>query len=225
MGRREVVGPQHPQVVLDQFGPLLLDEDGPGLEHVVVRPVELLHARLDRFRLDAGLGRIVDATRQVAVGVDGRRLAQPIGDAEQASENRHQRGSLIMVREHLHPTHVPARGSAGCRWPAAACCRPSAPVTASCVVATAVARPGRSGGGRRGSPSAGPADGQTGARGSGMGTSMCAATTRRPAPTAASSDACPGPGSSGRVIYRYGPEGRTGWFPGRGPRGPTNAVG
>ena len=29
----EVVGPQHPQVVLDQVGPLLLDEDGPLLEH------------------------------------------------------------------------------------------------------------------------------------------------------------------------------------------------
>jgi nickel-type superoxide dismutase maturation protease len=35
----------------------------------------------------------------------------------------------------------------------------------------------------------------------------------------------PRSGVVGQVIYRYGPEGRTGWFPGRGPRGPTNAVG
>jgi len=44
----EVVGPQHPQVMLDQIGPLLFDDDGPLLEDRVVRAVELLHARLHR---------------------------------------------------------------------------------------------------------------------------------------------------------------------------------
>ena len=38
----EVVRPEHPQVVLDELGPLLLDEDRPGLEDRVVRRVVLL---------------------------------------------------------------------------------------------------------------------------------------------------------------------------------------
>ncbi len=37
----------------------------------------------------------------------------------------------------------------------------------------------------------------------------------RPAPTAASSDPSPARCLAGRVIYRYAPAGRTGWFPGR----------
>ena len=65
----EVVGPQHPQVVLDQLGPLLLDHDGPGLEGLVVGGVVLLDGALDRLGLDAGLSRVVDAAGQVAVGV------------------------------------------------------------------------------------------------------------------------------------------------------------
>ena len=69
----EVVGPQHPQVVLDQVGPLLFDEDRPGLERLVVRRVVLLLDGLDRLGLDAGLGRVVDTARKVAVGVDGGR--------------------------------------------------------------------------------------------------------------------------------------------------------
>ena len=32
----EVVGPQHPEVVLDQLGPLLLDQDGAGAEDRVL---------------------------------------------------------------------------------------------------------------------------------------------------------------------------------------------
>src|SRR4051794_22024131 len=71
--RLEVVGPQHPQVVLDQVGPLLLDQDGAGAEDRVLVGLVLLLDGLDRFRLDAGLSRVVDAAGEVAVrgGLDG----------------------------------------------------------------------------------------------------------------------------------------------------------
>ena len=70
----EVVGPQHPQVVLDQLGALLLDDDGAGAEVGVVVVGELADDALDGLGLDAGLGGVVDAAGQVAVGgdVDGR---------------------------------------------------------------------------------------------------------------------------------------------------------
>src|SRR3712207_7348252 len=42
----EVVGPQHPQVVLDQLSPLLLDEQGPGTELRVGVGLVLLRDRL-----------------------------------------------------------------------------------------------------------------------------------------------------------------------------------
>src|SRR3954453_9105828 len=71
--RLEVVGPQHPQVVLDQVGPLLLDQDRAGAEDRVLVGLVLLLDGLDRFRLDAGLSRVVDAAGEVAVrgGLDG----------------------------------------------------------------------------------------------------------------------------------------------------------
>src|SRR3954462_1960258 len=71
--RLEVVGPQHPQVVLDQVGPLLLDQDGAGAEDRVLVGLVLLLDGLDRFRLDAGLSRVVDAAGEVAVcgGLNG----------------------------------------------------------------------------------------------------------------------------------------------------------
>ena len=56
----EVVGPQHPEVVLDQVGPLFLDDDGPLPERLVLRIVVLLDGPLHRFGLDAGLGGVVD---------------------------------------------------------------------------------------------------------------------------------------------------------------------
>src|SRR3954451_18217702 len=69
----EVVGPEHPQVVLDQVRPLFLDQDGAGAEDRVLVALVLLLDGLDRLRLDAGLGRVVDAAREVAVrgGLDG----------------------------------------------------------------------------------------------------------------------------------------------------------
>ena len=69
-GGLEVVGPQHPQVVLDQLGALLLDDQGAGAELRVGVGLVLLADGLDRLGLDAGLGRVVDATGQVAVGAD-----------------------------------------------------------------------------------------------------------------------------------------------------------
>src|SRR3954470_16608037 len=65
--RLEVVGPQHPQVVLDQVRPLLLDQDGAGTEDRVLVGLVLLLDGLDRLRLDAGLGRVVHAAGEVAV--------------------------------------------------------------------------------------------------------------------------------------------------------------
>src|SRR6478672_4239577 len=64
--RLEVVGPQHPQVVLDQLGALLLDQDRPGAEVGVVVVRDLGDDGLDRLGLDAGLGGVVDSARQVA---------------------------------------------------------------------------------------------------------------------------------------------------------------
>jgi hypothetical protein len=59
----EVVGPQHPQVVLHQVGALLLDEDGALAEDRIVVVLVLLLAVADRLRLDAGLGGVVHAAR------------------------------------------------------------------------------------------------------------------------------------------------------------------
>src|SRR5690606_86464 len=70
VGRLEVVGPQHPQVLLDQLGALLLDQNRPGAELGVLVGRVLLGDRLDRLGPDPGLRRVVDATRQVAVRGD-----------------------------------------------------------------------------------------------------------------------------------------------------------
>jgi hypothetical protein len=67
----EVVGPQHPQVLLHEVRPLLLDGDRAILEDRVVGALVLLLAGLHGLRLDTGLRRIVDAARQIAVSVDG----------------------------------------------------------------------------------------------------------------------------------------------------------
>src|SRR5580693_4456995 len=76
--RLEVVRPQHPQVVLDEFRALFLDDERPGAElRVGVRGV-LLADGLDGLRLDPGLFGVVDTARQVAVCVrDGLRREQP----------------------------------------------------------------------------------------------------------------------------------------------------
>src|SRR3954463_10480299 len=69
--RLEVVGPQHPQVVLHELRTLLLDEQRASAEDGVLVALVLLADRLDRLRLDARLRRVVDAAGQVTVGRDG----------------------------------------------------------------------------------------------------------------------------------------------------------
>src|SRR5215212_2659644 len=66
--RLEVVGPQHPQVVLDEVRALLLDDQRALAERRVVVALVLLLDGLHRLGLDAGLGRVVHAAREVAVG-------------------------------------------------------------------------------------------------------------------------------------------------------------
>ena len=68
--RLEVVGPQHPEVVLDELGALLLDEHGSGAEVGVVVVGQLADDPLDRLGLDPRLGGVVHAAGQVAVGRD-----------------------------------------------------------------------------------------------------------------------------------------------------------
>src|SRR5664279_69193 len=72
----EVVGPEHPEVVLDQVGPLLLDGQGAGAEGRVVIALVLLLDHPHRLGLDAGLRRVVDTAGQVAVGRQGGRRGQ-----------------------------------------------------------------------------------------------------------------------------------------------------
>ena len=93
-GGLEVVGPQHPQVVLDQLGALLLDDQGAGAELRVGVGLVLLADRLDRLGLDPGLRRVVDAARQVAVGADdGARREE---GAEVASGPLHGMFAMIL---------------------------------------------------------------------------------------------------------------------------------
>src|SRR6266700_4229707 len=54
--RLEVVGPQHPQVVLDKLGALLLDDDRASPESRVLIGGVLFRDRLDGLRLDQRLG-------------------------------------------------------------------------------------------------------------------------------------------------------------------------
>jgi hypothetical protein len=70
-------------VVLAEFGPLLLDEDGPLLEDVVVALLELLGDGLHRLGLDAGLGRVVHTAGKVAVGAHVERGADAVNDGDQ----------------------------------------------------------------------------------------------------------------------------------------------
>src|SRR3954451_21034742 len=69
--RLEVVGPQHPQMVLHELGPLLLDEQRASAEDGVLVALVLLADRLHRLGLDARLRRVVDAAGQVTVSRDG----------------------------------------------------------------------------------------------------------------------------------------------------------
>src|SRR6185437_13068634 len=112
----EVVGPQHPQVVLDQLGPLLLDDQRPRPIHRVLVLLVLLHDRLDRLSLDPGLRRVIDTAGQVAVGVsDGAGREKP---------GQPHRGNLRIAA--MIPLCRPysAGPSAGCWWSARRWCLP-----------------------------------------------------------------------------------------------------
>src|SRR3954462_13736950 len=65
--RLEVVGPQHPEVVLHELGTLLLDEQRTGAEDRVLVALVLLTDGLHRLCLDAGVCGVVDAAGQVTV--------------------------------------------------------------------------------------------------------------------------------------------------------------
>src|SRR3954452_25203222 len=94
--RLEVVGPQHPEVVFDELGALLLDQDRAGPEVGVVIVGDLGDDRLHRLRLDPRLGRVVDAAGKVAVGRDVDRGSE---------QQRVHRGPLVWWwRLVLHPT-------------------------------------------------------------------------------------------------------------------------
>jgi hypothetical protein len=77
----EVVVPQHREVVLGQRGAVVDDLECAGPEDRVLVGQELLLHGLDGLRLDAGLGGVVDAAGQVAVGRDDGPRGQ---DGEQA---------------------------------------------------------------------------------------------------------------------------------------------
>src|SRR5487761_685332 len=94
VGRLEVVGPQHPQVMLDQLGALLLDDQAAGAELRVRVLLVLLVDGLDGFGLDTGLSGVIDATRQIAVRMGGNLRF------EQASKQPH-RSTFRSVWSHV----------------------------------------------------------------------------------------------------------------------------
>jgi len=67
--RLEEVGPQDPQMMLDELCPLVLDGNTSLSEYVIVGVVVFLTCFEHRLRLDSCLGRVVDAAHEVAVSV------------------------------------------------------------------------------------------------------------------------------------------------------------
>src|SRR5215467_13438528 len=110
----EVVGPQYPQVVLDQLGPLFLDDQRAGLERWVFTVLVLLADGLDGLGLDACLRRVVDPAGEVAVRVGGGLRFQETG------EQPHRSPSLSDHEIPVSDTTRPGLASTwrGCmRWP------------------------------------------------------------------------------------------------------------
>jgi hypothetical protein len=63
-------------MMLDLFGTLLLDEDGAGLEVLIIGVCVLLKGFQARQRLDLGLGGVIDAAVQIAVGMGWGRVGE-----------------------------------------------------------------------------------------------------------------------------------------------------
>src|SRR3954464_2867602 len=114
--RLEVVGPQHPQVVLDQIAPLFLDQDGAGAEDRVLVALVLLLDGLDALGLDAGLGRVVDAAGEVAVcgGLDGGEHAGETHGCASGVVGNFSSGTLLaVITDDMPSGQVPPLAS---RW-------------------------------------------------------------------------------------------------------------
>src|SRR6186997_3155808 len=74
--RLEVVAPEDVEMMLHELRALLLDVDAASAEQRIVAGLVLLDDAEARLGLDAGLLGIIDAARDVAVGVDHARWAQ-----------------------------------------------------------------------------------------------------------------------------------------------------
>src|SRR5439155_12020997 len=94
MLRLEVVMPQHVDVVLGEFGSLLLDDDASGAEELVGTGGVLLDDLVAGLCLDPGLLRVVHTTGDVAVGVDAPRGAQWIAHGLSSSCHHSVRNSV-----------------------------------------------------------------------------------------------------------------------------------
>src|SRR6266567_7771001 len=209
--RLEVVGPQHPEVMLDQLGTLFLDNQRAGPELGVRVLLVLFRDGLDGFCLDPGLRRVIDSARQVAVGVgDGLRL-------EQAGEQPHRFpfSGLLTCRPDTTPAPCAdtwrdacTGRSGGSRWPNGPWGLPCVPATGCWSAVPAGSGPDRScspgtRSGPRCSSSSAPPAASTAAGGSNR-------TTRTRAPWTA--------GVSGRCRGRSS---RAACWPATGARGPV----
>src|SRR4051795_4605183 len=112
----EVVGPQHPQVVLDEIRPLFLDQDGAGAEDRVLVALVLLLDGLDALGLDPGLGRVVDAAGEVAVrgGLHGGEHAEQTHGCASGVVGNFSSGTLLaVITDDMPSGQVPPLAS---RW-------------------------------------------------------------------------------------------------------------
>src|SRR5688500_12270668 len=85
MLRLEIVVPEHVEVVLDELGALFLDVNAARAEELVVGGIVLLDDAEARLGLDACLLGVVDATRDVAMGVHDTRRAKEGAEGQHRS--------------------------------------------------------------------------------------------------------------------------------------------